>query len=390
MTGPLAGVRVVELGGIGPAPHAAMVLADLGADVVRLERASGGLRVGDDERLDHMLRSRIASVVVDLADPAGAEAALELIDRADVLVEGYRPGVAERFGLGPDTCLARNPRLVYGRITGWGREGDLAARAGHDLDYLALTGGLHAIGRPGERPVPPLNLVADFGGGSMLLVAGVLAALVERATSGRGQVVDAAMVDGASLLLQLMWSMRGVGQWRDRPGSNLLDGGAPFYDTYACADGRHVAVAALEPRFYAELVGVLDHAGALDADALPDRDDPRGWPHLRAAFEAAFAARTRDEWTTVFAGTDACVAPVLSFEEAARDTHLRARGTLVEVDGVTQAAPAPRFSRTAPDAPRAPRRAAAAGEDATAALAAVRARWGGEAVSSGGTPAAPR
>ncbi|WP_394550645.1 CaiB/BaiF CoA transferase family protein [Agromyces sp. MMS24-JH15] len=352
MTGPLAGIRVLELGGIGPAPHAAMVLADLGADVVRLERA-GALRVGDDERPDQTMRSR-RRVELDLASREGVDAALALVDRADVVIEGYRPGVAERLGLGPDACLARNPRLVYGRITGWGQDGPRAGEAGHDLNYLALTGGLHAIGRAGEPPAPPLNLVADFGGGSMLVVAGVLAALVERATSGRGQVVDAAMVDGASVLLQLAWSMRSVGAWRDDREANLLDGGAPFYDTYACADGGYVAVGALEPRFYAQLVEGLADADAIDVDELPDRDDPRAWPALRAAFAAAFATASRDEWAERFAGTDACVTPVLTFAEAAADPHLAARGTLAPVGGVVQAAPAPRFSRSATDAPRAP------------------------------------
>ncbi|UOE44174.1 CaiB/BaiF CoA transferase family protein [Agromyces larvae] len=367
MTGPLAGIRVVELGGIGPAPHAAMVLADLGADVVRIER-DGALGVGDDERPDLTLRGR-RRIALDLGTADGAAAALELVDRADVVIEGYRPGVAERLGLGPDTCLGRNPRLVYGRVTGWGQDGPRATHAGHDLNYLALTGALHAIGRRGERPVPPLNLVADFGGGSMLVVTGVLAALVERSVSGRGQVVDAAMVDGVSLLMQLTWSMRSVGQWSDAREANLLDGAAPFYDTYACADGRFVAVGAIEERFWAQVVaglaetGALAAAGVADLADLPDRNDPHDWPALRDVLTRAFATRPRDAWAEVFGGTDACVTPVLTLAEAAADPHLAARGTLAPVGGVVQAAPAPRFSRTAADAPHPP---APVGRDADA------------------------
>ncbi|SDD51328.1 alpha-methylacyl-CoA racemase [Geodermatophilus telluris] len=338
--GPLAGLRVVELGGIGPGPHAAMVLADLGADVVRVERPSGGLAVGAGGR-DAVLRGR-RSVAADVKTPEGRELVLGLVDRADVLLDVFRPGVAERLGLGPEECLARNPGLVFARMTGWGQDGPWADRVGHDVNYLGLTGTLAALARQGESPRFPMNLVADYGGGSMLLLVGVLAALHERSRSGRGQVVDAAMVDGVALLSQLMWSLRGQGAWSDRPGTNLLDGGAPFYDVYRCADGRHVAVGALEPQFYAALLAGLE----LPAEELPPQMDPAGWPRLRALFAGAFASRPREHWERVFDGTDACVTPVLDPAEAAGHPHLAARGTLVEVDGVLQAAPAPRFSRT--------------------------------------------
>jgi alpha-methylacyl-CoA racemase len=297
-----------------------MVLADLGAEVVRVERPPGDAAPGDP-----MLRGR-RRVLADLKDADGRDAVLALAARADVLLEGFRPGVAERLGIGPGDCP---PRLVYGRMTGWGQTGPRAADAGHDINYLGLTGVLHAIGRAGERPVPPLNLVADFGGGSMLLVVGVLAALVERERSGRGQVIDAAMVDGVPMLAQLIWGLLDQGRWTDRRGVNVLDGGAPFYDTYACADSQYVAVGAIEPRFQAELRDVLG-VGDLGRETL----------------EAAFRTRTRDEWTAVFSGRDACVTPVLSFAEAAVDPHLAARRTLITPGGVRQAAPAPRFSRT--------------------------------------------
>ena len=341
--GPLAGIRVVELGAIGPGPHAAMILADLGADVVRIERPDAALRVGDEEHLDQMLRSR-RRVRLDARVPAERAALHDLVDRADVLLDGFRPGVAERMGIGPAEAHARNPGLVYGRITGWGQEGPRAATAGHDINYLALTGALGTLARGGEPPRAPLNLLADFGGGSLYLVVGILAALLERTRSGRGQVVDAAMVDGVVSLLQLIWSLRGTGQWSDTPGQNLLDGGAPFYDTYACADGGWVAVGALEPAFFHQLVEGL---GWEDAAAVAaSQYDTRSWPALRARLAETFASRTREEWAGVFDGTDACVTPVLSLDEASRDPHLRARTTVVDADGVPQAAPAPRFSRT--------------------------------------------
>ncbi|QLJ04025.1 CoA transferase [Streptomyces sp. NEAU-sy36] len=348
MTGPLNGLRVVELAGIGPGPHAAMMLADLGADVVRVERPRGTLDVTDG-RPDHVLRGR-RSVAADLKTDEGRALVLRLASAADVLIEGFRPGTVERLGVGPDDCHRVNPRLVYGRMTGWGQHGPLAERAGHDINYIGLTGALHAIGRAGQRPVPPLNVLGDFGGGSMFLVTGVLAALWERERSGLGQVVDAAMVDGTSSLLQLIWSMRGQGTWSDERGANLLDGGAPFYDTYLCEDGGCVAVGAIEPQFYRAL---LDGLG-LDAAALPVQWDRAGWPRLRARLTEAFLTRPRDAWAEAFAGTDACVTPVLRFGEAPHHPHLAARATLVEVDGVRQAAPAPRFSRTAPELPSPP------------------------------------
>jgi alpha-methylacyl-CoA racemase len=327
-----------------------MVLADLGADVVRVDRPSGGLQLGDPALADPTLRGR-RRVAADLKTAGGVETVLRLVERADVLIEGYRPGVTERLGVGPAACHARNARLVYARMTGWGQDGPLAARAGHDINYISLTGALHAIGRRGERPVPPLNLVGDFGGGSMLLVVGVLAALWEAQRSGRGQVVDAAMVDGASVLSQMFWGFLAQGVWTDEREANVLDGHAPFYDTYTCADGRHVAVGPLEPQFYAAFLAGL----GLDPTDLPQQYDRAGWPVLRERFTRAFATRTRDEWAAVFDGTDACVTPVLAFGEVAAHPHIAARGTVVEHRGVPQAAPAPRFSRTATELPGEPR-----------------------------------
>ncbi|MFF0816842.1 CaiB/BaiF CoA transferase family protein [Rhodococcus sp. NPDC003318] len=360
MTGPLAGLKVLELAGIGPAPHAAMILGDLGADVVRVERPSGGLDVMDGKP-DHLLRNR-RSVSADLKTEEGRSRVLALVAAADVLVEGFRPGTAERLCLGPEDCAAINPRLVYARMTGWGQDGPLSARAGHDINYISLTGALHAIGTADGKPVPPLNLVGDFGGGSMFLLVGILSALWERQRSGTGQVVDAAMVDGASTLMQMMWAMRGVGAWSDDRGTNLLDGGAPFYDTYRCADGGAIAVGAIEPQFYAQL---LDGLG-LDAADLPDQLDRERWPELRKLFADTISRHDRDHWARVFADTDACVTPVLAFGEVAAHPHLAHRGTITDVDGVPQPAPAPRFSRTAPGAPTGPR---PSGADTDAVLA---------------------
>jgi alpha-methylacyl-CoA racemase len=363
MPGPLVGLRVIELAGIGPGPHAAMLLADLGADVIRVERPSEGKQILQLAPAvdDQMLRGR-RSVMLDLKDPAGRETMLRLVQRADVLIEGLRPGVTERLGVGPADCHTRNPRLVYARMTGWGQDGPLADRAGHDITYIALTGTLHAIGTAGGKPVPPLNLVGDFGGGSMFLVLGVLAALWERDRSGAGQVIDAAMVDGVSALAQMFWSLRACGLWSDQRGANLLDSGAPFYDTYACADGRYVAVGALEPQFYAALLEGLGLIG----EELPAQLDRAGWPVLRQRFTDVFATRSRDEWVAVFDCTDACVAPVLSFAEVPEHPHIAARGTVITVDGVPQAAPAPRFSRTQPDQPTPPPKP---GADTAAVLA---------------------
>jgi alpha-methylacyl-CoA racemase len=353
--GPLGGIRVVEFAGIGPGPYACMLLADLGAEVLRIDRPGGGPGpVGHD-----LLARGRRSVALDLKRPEAAGVVLRLVERADALVEGFRPGVAERLGIGPTECLDRNPRLVYGRMTGWGQQGPLAARVGHDINYIGLTGALAAIGEAGRKPVPPLNLVADFGGGAMFLVLGVLAALVERASSGRGQVVDAAMVDGVTSLLTLFYGLRAGGQWRDERGGNLLDGGAPCYDTYRCADGRYVAVGALEPQFWAALVSTL---GLTD---LPAQLDVARWPELRARLAAAFATRPRDDWAAVFAEVDACVTPVLALGEAAGHPHLAARGTVVEPGGVPQPAPAPRFSRTPGAVSSAP---ASPGADTRAAL----------------------
>jgi len=338
--GPLAGLKVLELAGLGPCPHGAMLLADLGADVVRVDRpGGGGLELVPRER-DHTLRGR-RSIGADLKTDAGRELVLALVDKADVLIEGLRPRVTERLGIGPEQCHARNPGLVYARMTGWGQDGPLAQRAGHDLGYLALTGTLHAIG-PTEKPTVPLNLVGDFGGGSMFLVFGIMAALYERQTSGLGQVVDAAIVDGTAVLAQMQWAYRGAGVWNDERASNLLDGAAPFYDTYTCADGQHMAVGALEPQFYAQLLTGLGLAEA----TLPAQYDRAGWPQLRERFTAVLASRTRAEWTAVFEGTDACVVPVLSMAEAVKHPHNVARGTFTEVDGVVQPTPAPRLSRT--------------------------------------------
>ncbi|EFL36210.1 fatty acid-CoA racemase [Streptomyces viridochromogenes DSM 40736] len=337
--GPLAGVRVVELAGIGPGPFAAMLLADLGADVVRVDRPGGpGLAI--DPAYDVTNRNK-RSVVVDLKSPDGPARVLDLVARADVLVEGYRPGVAERLGVGPGDCHARNPRLVYGRMTGWGQDGPLAQRAGHDIAYIAPTGTLGMIGRPDEPPAVPANLLGDYAGGSLYLVVGVLAALHHARATGTGQVVDAAIVDGASHLATMIHGMLAAGGWQDRRGANLLDGGCPYYGTYETADGRHMAVGALESRFYAQflaLLGIEDRAEA--------RKDVSQWGELREQVAIRFKTRTRDEWTAVFEGSDACVAPVLSLREAPHHPHLAARGTFTDHGGITQPAPAPRFSAT--------------------------------------------
>ncbi len=338
--GPLEGLTVIEIASIGPGPFCAMVLADLGAEVVRVDRKEGGvaLPLGSAEPLNRGRRS----LAIDLKHPKAAAVVLRLVDGADVLLEGFRPGVAERLGLAPEACLARNPRLVYGRVTGWGQEGPLAPRAGHDIDYLAVAGVLHGIGRAGAPPTPPLNLVGDFGGGGMLLALGVLAALWERQRSGRGQVVDAAMVDGSALLCAMVYGMRAAGVWSDERGANLLDSGAPFYDCYQTADGGFMAVGALEPQFFVALLAGL----GIDPNTMPFQYDRDGWPGLRERLTAVFRTRTRAEWEQVFSALDGCVAPVLTMGEAARHPHNRQRGTFVEVGGVTQPAPAPRFDRT--------------------------------------------
>lgn len=342
MAGPLSGLRVVEIASIAPAPFGCTVLSDLGAEVLRVDRASS---VPDDPPAtappDPLARGR-RSVGVDLKSPGGPGVVLRLVESADVLVEGFRPGVCERLGIGPAECLAANPRLVYGRLSGYGQDGPLAGAAGHDIDYLAFAGALHPIGPAGGPPLPPVNYVADFGGGGMLLVVGVLAALLERERSGRGQVVDAAMVDGATAMTGMLHGLRASGVWRDERGSNFLDGGAPFYRCYSCADGLFVAVGALEPQFYAALLAGLE----IDPAALPGQHDHEYWPEVAEQFAVVFATRTRDEWVELFAGTDACVAPVLTPAEAPRHPHATARGSFVEVDGVDQPGPVPRLDRT--------------------------------------------
>ncbi|MGH8783831.1 MAG: CaiB/BaiF CoA transferase family protein [Cupriavidus necator] len=346
--GVLSGIRVLEFEAIGPGPFGAMLLADMGADVLRIDRPVApddlGPKSATGKRVDVTGRGR-RSVTLDLKQPTARDAALALLERADVVVEGFRPGTMERLGLGPDVALARNPRLVYGRMTGWGQTGPMAQRAGHDLNYIALSGVLSGIGRPGEAPVPPLNLVGDYGGGGMLLALGVVAAMLNVARGGKGQVVDAAMTEGAAQLGAVIWGLLASGSWREERRSNLLDGGTPWYDSYRTSDGHYLAVGAVESRFYAELIEKLGLAGA----GLPKQHDRTGWPVLRQHFEAAFLSRTRDEWCAVFEGSDACVAPVLGFREAPDQPQHRARGSFVEVAGVVQPAPAPRFQSTSSD-----------------------------------------
>ncbi len=355
--GPLAGLRVVEIAGIGPGPYAAMMLADLGAEVLRIDRPVRA----SSATADPTLRSR-QLLRLDLKRPRAVEILLRAVDRADVLLEGFRPGVAERLGFGPDVCLERNPRLVFGRITGWGQSGTLARTAGHDINYIALTGLLHQVGLPGGKPVPPMNVVGDYGGGGLLLAYGVLAALFERQTSGLGQVVDAAMVDGVASFMATTFALREAGCWRDAPGENFLSGAAHYYDTYETSDGRWVAIGSIEPQFHAQMLERLgldpgEFAAAEGFDAARyDRLIDEIWPATKQRIAAAVARHTRDEIAGLFDGTDACVTPVLSLEEATAHPHNRARGTFVNVDGVTQNAPAPRFSRSVPEVPRPPLR----------------------------------
>ncbi|HEX4111277.1 MAG TPA: CaiB/BaiF CoA-transferase family protein [Stellaceae bacterium] len=355
--GPLAGFKIVEFAGIGPAPMCAMLLADLGAEVIRIDRLeASGLGVPSPERFKLLHRSR-PSVAIDLKQEAGVALALRLAAKADALIEGFRPGVMERLGLGPEPCLKANPRLVYGRMTGWGQTGPLAPTAGHDLDYIALSGALHAIGRHGQKPTPPLNLIGDFGGGALYLAMGILAALLETGRSGKGQVVDAAMVEGAASLMTTFYGLYAGKQITLERGANFLDSGAHFYEVYECADGQFIAVAAIEPKFYAELLQRLE----IDPATLPRQSDRAHWAEAKAALAAKFKTKNRDEWTSLFEGGDACVAPVLSLAEAPHHPQAVARDSFVSVDGVVQPAPAPRFSRTPsgpPTAPRAPDAAA--------------------------------
>jgi alpha-methylacyl-CoA racemase len=348
MAGPLRDVRVLELAGIGPGPFCGMMLADMGAEVLRIDRANSvPPAFSDGPRGDILGRGR-RSIGVDLKHPEGVETVLRLVAAADVIYEGFRPGVTERLGLGPDVCLARNPRIIYGRMTGWGQEGPLAPAAGHDINYIALSGALHAIGRKGEKPVPPLNLVGDFGGGGLLLAYGIVCALIERISSGKGQVVDAAIVDGAAALMAMFYGALQSGWWTDERGVNILDSGSHFYDTYETRDGKHVAIGSIEPQFYALL---LKHTGLAGED-LPSQFDRQGWPEMRTKLAAIFKTKTRDEWCTIMEGTDVCFAPVLTLREAPRSAHAVARKAFREVAGVIQPAPAPRFSRTAPQLDR--------------------------------------
>ncbi|MEU6220742.1 CaiB/BaiF CoA-transferase family protein [Streptomyces sp. NPDC047022] len=356
--GPLAGVRVVELAGIGPGPFAAMLLADLGADVVRVDRPGGG-GLGIDPAYDITNRNK-RSVIVDLKSDDGRARVLDLAERADILIEGYRPGVAERLGVGPDACRARNPELVYGRMTGWGQDGPLAPRAGHDIAYIAVTGALGMIGDADAPPAVPANLLGDYAGGSLYLVTGVLAALHHARATGEGQVVDAAIVDGTAHLTSMIYGMLAAGSWQDRRRANLLDGGCPFYGTYETADGQYMAVGALEEQFYDEFVDLL---GLGVTEQIPARADAARWDELREAVAARFKTRTRDEWTAVFEDSDACVAPVLSLREAPAHPHLAARGTFTDHGGITQPAPAPRFSATPASVRSGPARPGADTED---------------------------
>ncbi len=354
--GPLQGVKIIEIAGIGPGPYCAMMLADMGADVIRVDRKAAA---GSGSKHEILNRNR-RSIAVDLKNPEGVETVLKLIEQADGLIEGFRPGVMERLGLGPDVCLARNPKLVFGRMTGWGQFGPLAHAAGHDQNYIAITGTLNAIGRKGERPVVPLNLVGDFGGGGMMLAFGLACGIIEARTSGKGQVIDAAMTDGAAVLSSMMWGFRSAGIWTNEPEDNMLDGAAHFYDTYECADGKYVSIGSIEPQFYAllrEKTGLTDDA---DFDAQMDKSK---WPELKAKLGAVIKTKTRDEWTEIMEGTDVCFAPILSWEEAPDHPHNKERGTFVDIDGVMQPAPAPRFSRTAPEITRAPTVAGADNDD---------------------------
>ena len=348
--GPLEGVRVIELAGIGPGPFCAMMLADMGADVIRVDRASAvPAEIPDGPYGDVSTRGR-RSIGVDLKNPDAVEAMLRMIGESDILLEGFRPGVTERMGIGPDECLARNPALVYGRMTGWGQDGPYALAAGHDINYIALSGVLSMIGRQGEAPLPPLNLVGDFGGGGMLLAFGVVTALVSARATGQGQVVDAAMVDGAAILATMFSSMRASGMWHDERGTNMLDTGSHFYNVYECSDGGYISIGSIEPQFYAELLEKLELTDA----GLPRQMDRSQWPDLKVKLEALFKTRTRDQWCELMEHTDICFAPVLDPDEAPKHPHNVHRSTFIEIDGITQPAPAPRFSATPVGVPNSP------------------------------------
>jgi len=342
MQGPLSRYRVIEIAGIGPGPFSAMMLADMGAEVIRVDRAQSVAGRDPAQPSRDVLNRGRRSVGVDLKHPDGVETVLKLVEQADALVEGFRPGVAERLGIGPEVCLARNPRLVYGRMTGWGQEGPYAAMSGHDINYIALSGSLSTFGRKGDAPVPPLNLVGDFGGGGMLMAYGIVCGLLEAQRSGEGQVVDAAMVDGSALLATFIYGMRALGAWQDERGTNILDTGAWFYEVYETADGEYVSFGSLEPQFFAELIRLT----GLADEGLPEQMDRTTWPAMKDRLAAVIKTKTRDEWCQLMEGTDVCFAPVLGMAEAPSHPHNRHRGTFVDVAGVAQPAPAPRFSRT--------------------------------------------
>jgi len=339
--GPLKGIKVIEIAGIGPGPFSAMMLSDMGADVLRIDRKESA---GRQSKFDVLSRGR-RSIALDLKKSEGVSAVLRLIENADALIEGFRPGVMERLGLGPDQCLQRNPRLVYGRMTGWGQTGSLAQAAGHDINYIALTGALHSIGSPDQNPVPPLNLIGDFGGGGLMLAFGIVCGILEARQSGKGQIIDAAMTDGSAVLMAMIYGLKAAGRWTNSKGTNLLDGGAHFYDTYQCADGRWVAIGSIEPQFYKLL---LEKTSITDMDFRSQMDQSK-WPQLKAKLAEVIKTKTRDQWCALMEGTDVCFAPVLDMDEAPLHPHNRERQTFVEIDGVIQPAPAPRFSRTQPE-----------------------------------------
>jgi alpha-methylacyl-CoA racemase len=362
MAGPLSGIRILEIAGIGPGPFCAMMLADQGAEVIRIDRAGGAMPgVNGAAKLDVLNRGR-RSIAVDLKKPEGVALVLELAAKADGLIEGFRPGVMERLGLGPEAAHAANSKLVYGRMTGWGQTGPMAKAAGHDINYIAMAGALHGFGRAGEQPTPPINLVGDFGGGGMLLAFGMVCALLEAQKSGKGQVIDAAMVDGAALLMAMMWGFKAMGMWKDERGVNLLDTGAHFYDTYETSDGKWIALGAIEPQFYAEF---RQRAGLAEDRDFDAQMDSRQWPVLKEKLRHHFKTRTRDDWMAALEGTDSCLAGVMSFADAPNHPHNKARNTFIEVAGITQPAPAPRYSRTVNAHPTEP---AAPGEHSAAIL----------------------
>lgn len=370
--GPLTGIKIIELAGVGPGPMCAMLLADLGATVLRIDRKQPAeLGITRPLKYDLLLRNR-STIALDLKNPAAVATVLDLLEQADALIEGFRPGVTERLGLGPDTCLARNPRLIYGRMTGWGQSGPLARTAGHDLGYIAITGVLNAIGRKGQPPSVPLNLIGDYGGGSLYLALGILAGIIEARTSGKGQVIDAAIVDGAASLATTFFGMHAAGMLQPQRGTNLTDSGSHFYDVYECADGKWLAVGPIEGKFHTQLLHILD----IDPSLIGPQLDPATWPKAKALLAERFRTKSRDEWAARFEQTDACVAPVLDWSEAPEHSHLKARGTFVEVDGVVQPAPAPRFSRTVPEHPEPPNEI-----NATNTEAALRAWLGDDAVA---------